>query len=355
MNVPVRDGKVIDDFRIKKSLPTLEFIRNAGAKIILISHIEGETKTLRYVYDYLNTFFPLKAFVLDYLTDESGDIRNLDDGEAVLCENLRLNDGEKNNDEIFVRNLSAIADIYINEAFSVSHRPHASIVGIPRFLPSYAGFLFDEEVTSLSQALSPLHPAFFVLGGAKFETKLPLLEKFLNLYDRVFVGGALANDLLKARGYKVGRSTVSKEILSLDRYLQNQKLMVPADVIVKSGNERKEKSVNEVADEDIICDAGGKTMELVKEVVRKSKLVLWNGPLGNYEFDFIEGTKELANIVSASEATTIVGGGDTLAAIASLNLYKEFNFVSTGGGAMLQFLADETLPGIKALEESGAR
>jgi len=350
LNVPVKDGVVADDFRIKQSLKTLEFLKEKGARIIIVSHIEGEIKTLKPVYEYLNALFPLKAFVPSYDgTADIPEIESLHAREALLCENLRQYDGEKANDETFARNLAARADLYVNEAFSVSHRAHASIVGVTQFLPSYAGFLFHQEVTRLSEAFSPVRPALFILGGAKFDTKLPLLEKFLRFYDYVFVAGALANDVYKFKGLEVGKSRVSEGNLLTKEFVSKENLFTPIDVVVDGPDGVRVKKPEEVTKEEIIMDAGPATSEMLNDYIHRSKFVLWNGPLGNYEKGFKKPTEDLAAYIASNSIRSIIGGGDTLAAVAAQNLLDKFDFVSTAGGAMLDFLANDTVPGVEAL------
>ena len=351
LNVPVLDNRVVDDFRLRSSLPTLEYLRVRGAKIIIIGHIEGETRTLRPVFERLNELFPLKSFISANISNEfPSEIGLLLPGEAIVLENLRVYPGEKANDEQFTRELSALGDIFVNEAFSVSHREHASIVGLPKFLPSAAGLRFVEEVTGLSQAFTPPHPALFVLGGAKFETKLPLLEKFLGFYDYVFVGGALANDLFKAKGLSVGVSRVSDGSIELGGIIEKKNLLLPMDVMAKNASGVSAIAPQAVGSTDSIMDAGPKTVEQLKDLIRQSKFVLWNGPLGNYEAGFKGPTEELAKYIASNEIHSIIGGGDTLASVSTLKLEDKFDFVSTAGGAMLEFLAHGTLPGITALE-----
>jgi phosphoglycerate kinase len=350
LNVPVKDGVVVDDFRIKQSLKTLEFLKEKGARLIIVSHIEGEVKTLKPVFEHLNTMFPLKAFVTKFDgSAEIPEIESLHAREAVLCENLRQYEGEKVNDETFAHDLAKRADLYVNEAFSVSHRAHASIVGVTQFLPSYAGFLFHQEVTRLSEAFSPLRPALFVLGGAKFDTKLPLLEKFMRFYDYVFVGGALANDVFKFKGLEVGKSRVSEGNVLTKDFIAKENLFTPVDVVVDGPQGVKVKKPNEVEKDEIIMDAGPGTSEQLNEYIRRSKFILWNGPLGNYEKGFKKPTEDLASYIASNSIRSIIGGGDTLAAVASQNLLDKFDFVSTAGGAMLDFLANDTLPGVEAL------
>lgn len=350
-NVPVSNGVITDDFRIQKTLGVIRFLKEKGARIVLASHFEGEGGSLAPVAKALEQYFPI-AFVKNYYPQKPEEIETaLSDGNVVLLENLRTYKEEKENSEEFAKHLASFADLYVNEAFASSHRAHASVVGIPKFLPAYAGFVFGEEVTELSKALHPEHPFVFVLGGAKFETKIPLIEKFYALADKVFIGGALANDFIKAAGFGTGTSLLSSSEVDVKKFISD-KLIMPIDVLVKSGDGVVTKKVEDITAEDYIVDVGPQTLELVKPVVASAKCVLWNGPLGNYELGYKNATLTLAKSIAESGALSIVGGGDTVASIAELNLSEKFSFISTGGGAMLDFLANETLPGIQALNDS---
>jgi phosphoglycerate kinase len=309
-NVPLKDGQVVDDFRIKQSMPTLEFLQSAGAKIILATHLEDEQASVE----------PLRQYVPEGME---------------LLENLRNNPGEKANDPQFAEELTSKADIYVNEAFSASHRTHASIVGVPKLLPSFIGFEFEREVLNLSKAFTPEHPFLFLLGGAKFETKLPLLEKFVKTADTVFVGGALAHNFFKIEGIDIKNSLVSQGNFDTEALLATGKIMLPPDPVWKG---------------DRIVDAGPETMVALKKKIAEAKFILWNGPLGAYELGFTESTLELARLLAETKVETVVGGGDTLAAIETLKIFDQFSFVSAAGGAMLDFLANETLPGIEAIK-----
>jgi phosphoglycerate kinase len=272
---------------------------------------------------------------------------------VVLLENLRRNKGEMSNGIAFAKKLASYADIYVNDAFSVSHRPHASIVGIPKQLPSYAGLEFEEEIAHLGSIFKPAHPFFVILSGAKFSTKLPLLTKFLTLADHVFVGGALLNDLLLSVGYEVGTSLVEnnkKTQSELKKLFTHPKLILPEDLLVKRSGSIKNVSTNEVDSADQIVDVGMRTTLTLCEIGKQSKLVLWNGPLGIYEDGYDKGTRVLLNTLASSKGDTIIGGGDTGALVTKSGLEKKFHFVSIGGGATLEFLAHGTLVGIKALE-----
>ena len=242
--------------------------------------------------------------------------KDLKDGEVLMLENIRHNEGEKKNDAAFAEVLASYADLYVFDAFSVAHRNHASVTEIPKYLPTYAGMLFAEEVTQLSRAISPDHPAIFVLGGAKFDTKMPLAEKFIEAYDKVFIGGALANDFFKARGYEIGRSLHSNIDLSASVLLDHPKLLLPIDVTVRdSAGHRAVKLPVHVAEDETILDAGPATVDMLREEICFAKTVLWNGPLGDYEQGFSEQTEHFAKAVASIEATSIVGGGDTIASI----------------------------------------
>ncbi|MHB1316646.1 MAG: phosphoglycerate kinase [Minisyncoccota bacterium] len=351
LNTPVIDGKVTDSYRIDQAIPTIDMLRLKKAKIIIIAHTEsGDNTTLHPMFDYLNGFVPVH-FAKDLFSAETIKmITDMEDGDVVMLENLRLDDGEKGNSEDFAKKLSQYADLYVNEAFSVSHRKHASIVGIPKFLPSYFGPLFINEVENLSKAFVPKHPFVFILGGAKFDTKLPLIKKYLDRADYVVVAGALANNIFKTQGFEVGSSLVSEGDFGIEEMLKDPKFIFPTDITVKKLDGTMEiKKTNEVLPDEYIGDVGGETLEKISELVKDASLVVWNGPLGNYEAGFTEETEKLAQIIADSSATTIVGGGDTLASIEKLGLMDKFTFVSTAGGAMLDFLVNETLPGINAL------
>lgn len=344
LNVPLKNGSVVDDFRIRRALPTLEFLKKAGARTVIVSH--HDNGSLVPVAEYLKQFVPVE-FVPRVIPEER-DVPPA--GSFIVCENLRSDAREETNDAGFAKSLAAHADIYVNEAFSVSHRVHASIVGVPKFLPSYAGLLFADEVQNLSRTFTPLRPFLFIIGGAKTETKLPLVKKFLNIADSVFVGGVLANDFFRAQGFEVGHSTVSGMASDLSALLSETKIITPKDVVAAGDTGSAAKKPSEVKPDEKIADAGPKALQELALRVRAAKLILWNGPIGEYENGFTQGTEDLARAISAADGESIVGGGDTLAAISTLNLLDRFSFVSTGGGAMLQFLADETLPGVQALQ-----
>ncbi|MBU0998931.1 phosphoglycerate kinase [Patescibacteria group bacterium] len=318
-NVPVKNRKVLDDFRIIKALPTIRFLLEKGAKIILITHL-GKDGTVS----------------LDPIKKHFFAISKLSKNKITFFDNIRKFSGETKNDEVFAKKLSLFGDIYVNDAFSVSHREHASIVKLPKYLPSFAGFQFEEEVENLSHVFKKTkHPFLFILGGVKFSTKMPLIKKYLKLADQVFIGGALANDFLKAKGYDVGKSLVSDNNYGIRELLKNKKLILPIDFIKK---------------DKIILDIGSESVIKLASLIKKSKLILWNGPLGKYEAGGAEATKKVLKLIAISKAESIIGGGDTIALISAMKMENKFSFISTGGGATLDYLANGTLPGIKALE-----
>ncbi len=354
LNVPLEGRRITDDFRIQKAMTVLEFLRAAGARTIILAHIESDENTLLPVFDSLKQKVEI-GFVKDFRSPEGkAALAALQDGGIILHENIRQYPGEKANDAGFSAELAALGDVYVNEGFSVSHRAHASVVGVPALFGAgrrFAGPHFLEEYENLSRALKPAHPFLFILGGAKFETKMPLVRKFLKRADHVFIGGALANDLLKAKGYEVGISVVAEKPLDLTDIIAAPTLMIPYDVVLQ---DRSVKKADAVLPAEKILDVGPEALAELGRKVASAKCILWNGPLGLYEEGFTEQTEKLAALIAEatvkSGAVSIVGGGDTTAAIAKLGLSEQFTFLSTAGGAMLDFLANETLPGIVALQ-----
>jgi len=352
-NVPIKNGKVLDDFRIKKSIPTIEYLHKKGAIVILISHL-GETgqDSLKPVFLRLKKYFPSVTFVDEPILSygATGVMDDLEKGDIVLMKNLRSDEGEVKNSPSFARGLSRYADIYVNNAFSVCHRAHASIVGLPKHLPSYAGFQLLDEIKNLSNVFHPKHPFLFILGGAKFETKIPLIKKFLHQADYVFIAGAIANNFFKAKGYEIGTSLISNTNLQVSSLLKRKNLILPIDVEVIKNSKHHYVDLDNIENDDYIVDIGHKSVKELAELIKKSKFILWNGPLGKYEDGFGNATESIIKSVSKSKAYTVVGGGDTVSIISKLKLVDKFSFVSTGGGASLEYLIKETLPGIKALK-----
>lgn len=321
-NVPIKNGKVEDDFRIRSAIPTIKLLLKKGAKIILITHL-GEDGTAN----------------LDPVIKRFFAISKINKNKVTFFDNIRKFPGEKKNDVVFAKELAKMGDIYVNDAFSVSHRKHASIVTLPKYLPSFAGLQLEQEVKNLSHALNKIrHPFLFILGGAKFSTKMPLIKKYLKLADYVFVGGALAHNFLKAKGYKVGKSLVDDNNYNILNVLYNPKLILPIDFVIKN---------------EAIVDIGKESVKNLEMLIKKSKLILFNGPLGKYEDGGAGATKKVLELVLKSKSKVIIGGGDIvsiLSKIKSKSYKPKANlFISTGGGATLEFLANGTLPGIKAL------
>jgi phosphoglycerate kinase len=338
-NVPLVNGVIRNAFRLKRALPTLKFLREKRAKVIVISHIGREKNdTLRPIFEELNNYLPMTwgGSITDINFSEIK--AAMQDGDIVFCENLRQDVREEENNLELVSTIASFGDIFVNDAFAEAHREHTSTFGIAELLPSYAGLTLAEEVTELSKVTNPNHPALFLLGGSKFETKMPLVEKYLDLYDIVFVGGALANDLLKARGFEVGKSLVSEVSLADATFLWNEKLLIPLDVVVDGPDGVIVKSANAVNPEERIYDMGPKTVAMISRLIADAKTILWNGPFGNYEAGFVDSTEQIAKQISTSNAFSVLGGGDTVAAVEKLNLNDKFGFISIGGGSMLTFL-----------------
>jgi len=351
LNVPIIKGRIIDRYRIERALPTIHFLKNAGAKISIISHLGRTGDSLKPVAQELNKLFDV-GFIPAPLTKVPALLRDMQEGEAVLLENLRRDSGEEKGSRTFAKQLAILGDIYVNDAFAVSHRTHASICQVPKLLPHYAGPLIVEEVRELSRAFKPKRPFVLVLGGAKFETKVPVLKRFIHLADKVYVVGAIAHVFYRGLGYELGKSLIDTKV-SAKPYLaalKSGKIVVPMDVLVSNGSSVELKKASELLKGDSIVDSGPLGLEEIRKGLKGAHMVLWNGPSGNYEEGYGEGTCAIARMIAKTKAHSIVGGGDTLAAIQKIGNGNKFSFVSTGGGAMLDFLADGTLPGLTALK-----
>lgn len=305
LNVPIENGEIQDDYRLIKSLPTLQYLIDQGALVTVISHIgsDGE-QSLAPVEEWLRS--RLSAPGAKWAPEA-----------LVLRENLRRDPREKAGDVTLAEELAKGQDIFVNEDFAVSHRAHASVVGLPKFLPSYVGLQFAEEIKHLSEFLDPPAPCVVILGGAKIETKLPMITAFLPKADKIFLGSYFANE--------------ASEIPN------DSKVVIPADGIEKDGH---------------ILDVGKHALDAILQGVNSAASIIWNGPLGKFEAGFDETTQELARTIAQTSAKTVVGGGDSISAIRKLNLLDKFTFVSTGGGAMLEFLSHGSLPGIEAILQS---
>jgi len=349
LNVPVKSGYVYDAFRLEKLLPTLSYLKERGAITVLVGHIGRDSQeSLRPVYRWFRERMDMVFVPAVCGNDVDVVVRSLRPGECIMLENLRQHDGEENNDFAFARQLALYGSVYVNDAFAASHRKHASIVSVPRLLPHYAGMRFTEEYEALRRARTPATPSFCIIGGAKFETKEPLIAELVERYDSIFIGGALANDFLKGRGFPVGVSKVSARSVP-DSLLWHEKLMLPEDVVVDSDFGVRTIPVSDVREHERIMDVGPESIAKLAQEIRGAESVLWNGPTGYYEGGFVERTLELAEAIGGSGAHSVVGGGDTIAVLSAHGMLEHFSFVSTAGGAMLDFLADGKLPGVDAL------
>ncbi len=341
-NVPIKKGQVTDGFRIEQSLSTISYLLDKGSRVILVSHLGGDgNASLAPIAKYLNKIFPTQL-IKDIADKKIG--AALGSGQIILLENIRRYEGEQKNDPNFAKKLAGLADIYVNDAFSVSHRAHASVVGVTKYLPSYAGLLFVKEFKNLSLALKPKGKMVVILGGLKFKTKIPLIKKFLKTANQIFIGGALANSFMKAMGCDIGASIADDDVSYIKPFLKSKKIILPIDTIKNKKNQ--------------IVDIGPESLKQIAQITKSAKLILWNGPMGWFEAGAKKGTLETAEIIAkacpakprrSGGCISVVGGGDTLSAIEELKLFNKFGFVSTAGGAMLDFLATGTLPGIKAL------
>lgn len=362
LNVPIENGNVVNDYRLRRAVPTIEYLTERRARVILISHIGDKgTETLEPVAKVLSTLISGVSFLGETVGERArAAVRALEPGKVLVLENLRRDRGEKDNDHAFAQKLAELADVFVQDCFDTSHRPHASIIGVTKLLPSYGGLLLEEEIKELSNALSPKSPSLAVIGGSKFSTKETVLTKLLEVYDHVFIGGALSHDFLRQAGNEIGASLTSgAESADIGKLLKNQKIVLPIDALVvpaeaatamNARGEARVAHVGGIKEGEVILDHGPGTVALLSDIARKAETVLWNGPLGNYENGFIDATDGFARAVAATHAYSVVGGGDTVAAIEKLGLLPHFSFVSTGGGAMLDFLARGTLPGIEALQ-----
>jgi len=353
LNVPIVAGEVHNQFRITRGMATVQHLVNQGARVIIAGHVGSDGSTsVQPVADIFAQQVPV-VFSGEVLGTKTIKLRDeLADGEVLVLENLRSNPGEKKNDSDFAQALASLADVYVNDAFAASHREHASLSAITQFLPSYVGFNFAHEYEELTKARTPLHPALFLLGGAKFDTKIPLVEKFLDIYDTIFIGGALANDFFKAKGFEVGTSLVSDVSLAGSSLLNNKKIVLPIDLVVEKDGVSRITSPEEVRVDEKILDAGPDTVTMLDGYITQAKMVLWNGPFGDYEQGFEEQTLATAKLIAAADGYSVIGGGDTVAAIESLCCQEKYNFLSTAGGAMLTFLELGTLPAIVALQNA---
>ncbi len=361
LNVPIKDGEVTSDKRIQASLPTIVYAINAGAKVILTSHLgrptagEYEEKfSLEPVANYLTNLLGKEVkLVTDWLSGV-----DLEDGEVVLCENVRFNEGEKENDDELSKKIAALCDICVQDAFGTAHRAHASTHGVAKYAPTAcAGPLLVGELEALGKALdSPARPLVAVVGGSKVSTKLTVLESLSKFVDQLVVGGGIANTFIAAQGHSVGQSLCEHDLIPTAKSLMEDcEIPVPTDVVC--GKEFSEfanaevKDSSKLAADDMIFDIGPNSAKQLADIMRSAGTIVWNGPVGVFEFDqFAGGTECLANAIAESEAFSIAGGGDTLAAVDKYNIEDSISYISTGGGAFLEFLEGKKLPVVEILE-----
>ena len=374
LNVPLKNGFITDETRIDKIIPILNFLIEKKSKIIIISHV-GRPK------GEFNKFLSLKPICKNLEKKVNKKIRLLDDNifklekkdlfkspqdQIVFLENIRFYKEEEKNDVFFAKHLASFADLYVNDAFSCSHRSHASISKITEFLPSYAGLQLETEINALKKVTSEIQkPITCIIGGSKILTKISIIKNLIPKFNNIIIVGGMANNIINYNGYNIGRSikefnceTAIKEIFDTSKN-HSCEITFPEDVLVGKNvhDSSKIKKLDEIEDNDLILDIGPKTVQKVKEIIKSSKTVLWNGPAGYFENpNFASGSYEIANsIVKKNKENSIysvIGGGDTIALINQLNVIRDFNFVSTAGGAFLEYLEGKELPGIKALNQN---
>ena len=371
LNVPLLDGKITDATRIDKILPTLKFLISQNAKIIIISHV-GRPKgkvvndlSLRPICKDLEMKLNqnIKLLAKDVKEIVSNDLFQNDDERVIMLENIRFYPGEEKNNQSFAKQLSTLADIYVNDAFSCSHRAHASIDQITNFLPSYSGLQFDLEVNALRKITSEIKkPISCIIGGSKISTKINIIKNLIPKFDNIIIVGGMANNIIKYMGNNIGKSIqeensdhIIKEILLLSE-TGNCKIIYPKDIVV--GNNLKGdpqiKELNEVSSDEMILDIGPKTIKAISDIIDESNTILWNGPAGYFENqNFANGSIKIAEKIiennKSNKIYSVAGGGDTVSLLNNLNSINDFDFVSTAGGAFLEYLEGKELPGIKAL------
>lgn len=366
LNVPLKDGKVASDKRIMATLPTIKLALEKGAKVMVISHLgrpeEGvyaEEFSLKPVADYIATKLNGVKVRLekDYL-----DGVEVNEGEVVVLENCRFNKGEKKNAEDLSKKYAALCDVFVMDAFGTAHRAQATTYGVAQFAPvACAGPLLAAELEALGKAMdNPARPMVAIVGGSKVSTKLPVLNSLLKVCDQLIVGGGIANTFIVAAGHKVGKSLCENDLIDTAKDLAS-KTHIPEFVDVVVGKEFDEKTpavtkdLKDVADDDMIFDLGPKSMANINEVIKNAKTILWNGPVGVFEFDqFAAGTKSMADAIANSDAFSVAGGGDTINSIQKFGVTDKISYISTGGGAFLEFVEGKKLPAVEILEKRAA-
>jgi phosphoglycerate kinase len=370
-NVPIENGKVLDDWRLRATLPTIRYLTERGAKVILLSHLgrpkgkRDEQFSLRPVAQRLSELLGQPVQFADDCVGEVAEqtVAQLQAGEVLLLENLRFHAGEEANDDSFAQQLARLGDVFVNDAFGAAHRAHASVHAITKFLPSYAGLLMEREVTHLSRLLeAPEKPFVAVLGGAKVSDKIGVIRNLLTKVDALLIGGAMAFTFLKAQGYETGKSLVEADKLDLANALLGEakekgvELVLPVDVVVAESDAEDATTqvvpITAIPADKAGYDIGPETANLFAERIRTAKTVFWNGPMGRFErTPFKAGTKAIAEALAQCSGTTVVGGGETAAAAFEFGIADKVTHVSTGGGAALELLEGRELPGIAVLKE----
>jgi len=366
LNVPIKAGKITSDARLRAALPTLKHALEAGAKVMVMSHLgrptEGEYNpefSLQPVADYLAAALNVPVrLVKGYLDGVEVNI-----GELVLFENIRFNDGEKNNNDVLSKKLAALCDVFVMDAFGTAHRAQASTHGVAKYAPiACAGPLLAGELAALSKALdNPARPLVAIVGGSKVSTKLTVLDSLAGIVDQLVVGGGIANTFIASQGHNVGKSLFEADLVSEAKRLTKQandnngSIPVPTDVVVaqefSQSAQATLKKVSDVDDGDMIFDIGPDSAQALAEIIANAGTVVWNGPVGVFEFDqFGKGTEVIAHAIANSKAFSIAGGGDTLAAVDKYNIADKISYISTGGGAFLEFLEGKKLPAVEILE-----